>query len=134
MASIEIHGLRELSAACAGFGATLQRELQRAQADARRRLVGRLTQEPPPRPGQRYVRTGQQSRGWQRAIPILEGGGATMRLINPIAHDQYTQGDDQAWMHAGRWTTASAIADAETPAITADVAAAAQRAADTINH
>ena len=47
-------------------------------------------------------------RGWQRATPLDQGRG--FQLVNPVAHAGIVQGDDQAWMHKGRWKTASTIA------------------------
>lgn len=82
--------------------------LRNASAQARRLLVAELTTYPAPPPGSRYVRTGRLGRGWERATPIA--GGKGFQLVNPVEYAGFVQGDNQAFMHVGRWRPASAIA------------------------
>jgi len=105
---VEIEHLSEVQAAIKRLGSGIQPILRTVSAQARRILIAAFTTEPPERPGQTYVRTGAQSRGWQRAAPIDQGRG--FQLVNPVEHTQWTQGDHQAWMHVGRWQKASEIA------------------------
>jgi hypothetical protein len=79
-------------------------------------VIGDLKQAlaiyPAERPGQRYQRTGALGRGWVEAKPqfIIKAAGAIdMRLSNPVSYTDLVQGERQAWMHAGRWTTAEVI-------------------------
>jgi hypothetical protein len=105
---VEIENLPGVIEALSRIPGKLGDAFRNASAQGRRLLVGELTTEPPERPGQTYVRTGEQSRGWQRATPIA--GGAGFQLINTSTHARWTQGTPQAWMHVGRWRTASQIA------------------------
>lgn len=105
---VEIENLPGVIESISRIPGKLGDALRSASAQARRLLVGQLTIEPPERPGQRYQRTGEQSRGWQRSTPVA--GGLGFQLINPSDHAHWTQSDDQAWMHVGRWRPASQIA------------------------
>jgi hypothetical protein len=82
-----------------------------ALAPVLRDLQGRLATYPPERPAQRYQRTGDLGRGWTGAQPqyIFLGTGLEARIINPTDYASFVQGDDQAWMHAGRWQTAERV-------------------------
>ena len=67
---------------------------------------------PAERPGQRYVRSGDLGRGWTEAKPqfvVKASGAIDMRLTNPVSYTDLVMGDEQAWMHKGRWTTAEVV-------------------------
>jgi hypothetical protein len=97
----------QLASIFGGFHSALPNRLRKAASEARRLLVADLAEYPPEAPGQRYVRTYELQRGWQRASPIV---GTQFELVNSSDHARWTQADDQAWMHVGRWKTASEIA------------------------
>lgn len=126
---VEIRGLDKLAADCRNFTRSLNAEIRKAQTEARKRLVQRLTDYPPPPPGSRYQRTYALQRGWERAVPVLTNDGKAMQLINAITYVPYVQGDNQAWMHQGRWTKASEIVDEEQDAIVQLFEEAAERTA-----
>lgn len=88
-----------------------------AGAQTRRLLVGLLTAYPAERPGQSYTRTQALKRGWERAAPIETG--LSISLTNTVSHAGWVQGDQQAWMHVGRWQPARALVDAHTSEIDA---------------
>jgi hypothetical protein len=96
------------------MGDALPSKLRKATAQARRILVPALAEYPPERDGQAYERTEELKRGWLRASPIV---GTRFELVNPSEHARWTQSDDQAWMHVGRWTPASEIAKEHEPEI-----------------
>lgn len=106
----------QLASIFGGFKDKLPSNLRKATAQARKILVPRLADYPPAPAGSRYNRTEELRRGWQRAAPIV---GTTFDLVNPVAHASLVQGDRQAWMHVGRWTPASEIAEQNEAAIVA---------------
>lgn len=61
---------------------------------------------PPPRPGQRYRRTGRLRGGWTHSRGAMGVG----RLSNNVPYAQYVQGQRQGWMHRGRWPRADLLA------------------------
>jgi hypothetical protein len=65
---------------------------------------------PPERPGSSYVRTGDLGRGWRVEDGRYLEGGYVVTASNAVEYAPWVQGDDQAWMHVGRWDT---IGDAE---------------------
>jgi hypothetical protein len=105
---VDIQHLPEVQAAIQRFGNGIQPALRTVSGQARRILIDALSVYPAERPGQKYVRTKALERGWQRAVPIDQGRG--FQLVNAVAHASLVQGDDQAWMHVGRWQKASEIA------------------------
>lgn len=76
--------------------------------EAMRTVVGRMKDEPPEIPGQRYVRTGKLSRNWK----ILRKGDTGYTIINRASFKGRTYarwvvgdfaGERQARVHQGRW-------------------------------
>ena len=67
------------------------------------RLAGQGNYPPPPA-GSTYQRTGQLGMGWGN--PISTGRGEYM-FKNDTPYGGYVVGDDQAFMHRGRWWVAS---------------------------
>jgi len=108
MSFVSIEHLSEVQAAIKKLGSGIQPALRTVSAQARRILVADLIEYPPERSGQKYERTEELKRGWQRATPLDQGRG--FELVNTSEHARWTQGDDQAWMHVGRWRPASQIA------------------------
>jgi len=106
---VEVLHLPEVQAKIKRLGAGIQPALRKVSKQARRLLIGELTQYPPERPGQTYERTYKLQRGWERATPADQGRG--FQIINAIPYVPLVQGDQQAWMHVGRWTPASEIAE-----------------------
>lgn len=68
----------------------------------RSRLQGTM-QYPPPPSGSTYHRTGQLGSRWT----IREAGSGMYAFENPTPYAGYVVGDEQAWMHRGRWWKAS---------------------------
>lgn len=79
----------------------------------------------PPRPGSDYIRTGTLGAGWQATMR----GPLQHRITNPVLYAPYVVGEQQAWMHRGRWWTARRRLDAATPDM---LNAMAQAAAQTL--
>jgi hypothetical protein len=104
---VTIPKAKQLANTFAGFGEKLPTKLRKATGQARKLLVTALSEYPPEPAGSAYDRTEELKRGWLRATPIV---GTRFELINPSEHARWTQSDDQAWMHVGRWTPASEIA------------------------
>lgn len=65
---------------------------------------------PPERSGQRYERTGDLGRGWRPDDGAFVGGAFVVSISNAVEYAPWVQGEQQAWMHVGRWDT---IVDAE---------------------
>ncbi len=105
--TIKVPQAGKISSIFGGFRDAMPTKLRKATAEARRILVPALSEYPPEPPDSRYQRTEELKRGWQRAAPIV---GTQFELVNPSEHARWTQADDQAWMHVGRWTPASEIA------------------------
>jgi len=105
---VEIQHLPEVQAAIGKLGSEIQPLLRTVSGQARRILIDALSEYPAERPGQKYVRTGQLGRGWQRSSPIDQGRG--FQLVNAVAHAGFVQGDQQGWAFRGRWRPASQIA------------------------
>jgi len=75
-----------------------------------RDIAGVMAVYPPQRPGSSYVRTGDLGRGWRVEDGRYLEGGYVVAASNAVEYAPWVQGDDQAWMHVGRWDT---IGDAE---------------------
>lgn len=105
---VTIPKARQLASTFHGFGEKIPNNLRKATGQARKILVAALSEYPPEPAGSTYERTEALKRGWQRASPIV---GSKFELVNPVEHAGFVQGDDQAWMHVGRWTPASEIAE-----------------------
>jgi hypothetical protein len=116
-ATVDIQHLAEVQAKIKALGNGIQPALRSVSGQARRLLVQDLSAYPPERSDQTYQRTGELGRGWERATPLDQGQG--FQLVNPSEHARWTQGDDQAWMHKGRWRTARQIAHEHTEEILA---------------
>jgi len=72
------------------------------------KVIKHMQRYPPPRPGQRYVRTYRLKRSWK----ILRFGNSGYQITNNAArkgrqYARYVVGDaygtGQAWMHQNRW-------------------------------
>ena len=107
-ALIEIQHLPEVAAAIKKLGTGIQPALRTVSGQSRRLLIDALSQYPEERSGQKYVRTNALKRGWQRASPLDQGG--SFQLVNATPYAGLVQGNNQAWMHVGRWQKASDIA------------------------
>lgn len=116
--TISAKNLDEAQALLREIATKLAPELTRAADISMRLLVAGLTVEPPPPSGSRYVRTGAQSRAWRAMQPGLTGIGG-FGLMNATDAAHWTESDDQAWMHVGRWQTARQVAEANLDAILA---------------
>lgn len=126
MIRLEIQHADQVAALLAQIAARLSPAMVQAASLSRRLLVEQLAAYPPAPGGSRYARTGALGRGWQRATPVT--GGTGFQLINPVSYAGLVQGDDQAWMHQGRWRTVSAIAADLEPQVIAAYTQAIQQA------
>lgn len=77
---------------------------QRRSMDKSVKLVQRRQQAyPPAPPSSSYRRTGTLGRRWSTQVrPII--GSVRGEGYNPTPYYPYVQGEDQAQVHAGRWT------------------------------
>lgn len=111
-AGVVITGLDPIITRSKEFKRELASEIRKAQAIVRKSIVSQRTVEPPPPPNSTYQRTGQLSRGWERAVPILTNDGTIMQLINSVTYMPFVQdADEQAAVHQDRWETNQQIAD-----------------------
>src|SRR5690349_14924773 len=109
---VEIRGLDPLLTRCKGFQQQLKKELRAQQAKLRRIIVTPLATYPPAPANSHYERTGALGRGWERAVPIITNDGAALQLINAVTYAPFVQGEEQAKVHQGRWTTVEQVATA----------------------
>lgn len=77
------------------------------------------TKYPPKRPNQRYKRTGQLANKWS-AVRIIGGQWTIENRAQQKGriYARYVVGDEQAWMHKGRWWRASDEIAKYTPDLT----------------
>lgn len=118
MAQIEVRGLARLNTKLGRAGAN--QILERPMAKSLAIVEGVLKTEPPPRPGQRYIR----GRGPTNAAGVViretsehlsatwssnvtqSPSGVRGQLRNNVSYAPWVVSDQwQAWMHKGRWTT-----------------------------
>ena len=70
-------------------------------------LLVDIAKYPAPPPESSYVRTGTLGKSWNQRVtqePLQAIVG------NPTSYGPYVQGDEQAWMHKGRWQTTAQVA------------------------
>lgn len=86
--------------------------------ETRKTLKG--TRYPPKRPGQKYVRTGRLASSWRAEV-----NRGAVSIFNTAKQPRqarlyagYVVGDDQAWMHKGRWWQARDIIQKQIPKLT----------------
>lgn len=84
-------------------------------------IVKEAAQEPPERPGQRYVRSHKLSGGWKRSAARRTGSAVEVDVTNPMSYGPFVQGEDQAEIHKGRWKRIKAIGEEQRGAIRARV-------------
>ena len=81
--------------------------------DTRKRL--KATKYPPKRPGQTYVRTGRLA----NSFAVEKQSEARYTIVNRAPYSIYVIGDsrgqNQAWMHEGRWWTMRGEVERYTP-------------------
>jgi len=75
------------------------------------------TAYPPPRPQQRYKRTGKLGRSWSSSVI----GSAAVKISNNAGYAPWVVGEKQAWMHAGRWWQARPIVEKDIPELTKSI-------------
>lgn len=88
-------------------------EMKAWAQDTRATLKG--TKYPPKRPLQTYIRTGRLANSWK----VTKTKPGVFNIENQAsfkgrAYAKYVVGDDQAWMHKGRWWKARDIIAQET--------------------
>jgi len=111
-ARIALYGFAEARAAFDGAPRLIEAELTESGTALLDRAVQTLTTYPAERERQTYVRTGNLKDGWLQPGPVWQVGqtGISFSLTNTVPYAQWVEGDQQAWMHAGRWPL---VADAE---------------------
>ena len=82
-------------------------------------IVSEARQEPPERPGQRYIRTHKLSRSHRRSDARREGNAVVVDVTNDTPYALFVQGDEQAEIHRGRWKRLRTIGDEKRGAIRA---------------
>lgn len=86
-------------------------------------VTRRAQQYPPERPGQRYRRTETLKRAWRRDEGMFFDGGFVVTVSNATPYAPFVQGDNQAWMHKGRWESVTEISGVMEPIGEAEIAA-----------
>lgn len=99
--------------------AGLESELE-AAADE---ILPDLKTYPPERPGQKYVRTFELRDTWRKSEAQRVVSAVSVNITNPTEYGPFVQGDDQAEVHRGRWSTVKKIADDRRGAVRARVQA-----------
>jgi hypothetical protein len=116
MSTVTLRGLDEAQAYLARFSA--DHLLVPALEEGALWMHKRLITYPPERSGQTYERTFDLGASWD-----ITGGGLDWRIAsegvdyNVLVQDE----DEQAWMHAGRWTTYQQVAEEGEKRIGTDV-------------
>lgn len=75
------------------------------------------TPYPAKRLNQRYVRTGNLANRW--AVEKVKK--AAYNIVNRVAYSGYVVGEEQAWMHEGRWWKAKEEMERYTPDLRDDL-------------
>lgn len=78
----------------------------------------------PERPGSDYIRTGMLGGGWTH----VQRGPLQHTITNTVMYATYVVGERQAWMHRGRWWTATQRLDRAVPDMAQSMAQAAAAA------
>jgi len=84
-------------------------------ADVMDEIAGDAAAYPPPPAGSKYVRTNTLRAGWLSGQTRFTASGQTQLEAvreNATPYGGYVQGEDQAWMHVGRWRTTEQMMDA----------------------
>jgi len=132
--SIELKGADELIRALNEYPSIAEPDLRTATEQAYAGLVDPLATYPSQAPTN-YVRSGNLGRAWSSAIPELVFQRSTFsgRLGNAMPYGPYVQGDEQAYMHVGRWQTVREIVRVREPNIQRAYEAAGERIAAAIS-
>lgn len=130
--SIEIRGsnrvrnsLRRLAADAPEI---IDEDIREWSQDVRRSL--KATKYPPRRPGQTYIRTGRLA----NSFAVDREGRGRYSLVNRAPYALYVIGDsrgqNQAWMHEGRWWTMRQEIEQYTPELVRRITASLLRVAN----
>lgn len=94
-------------------------EIHRATDASFKSLLPDLKAYPAPPPNSRYRRTKTLGRTWSAAPFDFAYGSSGFEgtLKNSTPYGPYVQGDDQAPIHEGRWSTADEIAEKHEPQV-----------------
>lgn len=109
MTTIELDGATEIIRGLEGLTdlAPLVPTLEQIGSEVRERA----RQYPPELPNQRYVRTETLKRGWRVEDAVFIAGMVTVEVTNAVEYAPFVQGDDQKFIHKGRWETDTLIAE-----------------------
>ncbi len=77
-----------------------------------RRLVG-MGNYPPPPAGSTYWRTGEFGGSWS----VREQAPSKVQFLNSAPYAELVAGEDQAWMHRGRWWVAFTRIEEDIPTL-----------------
>ena len=115
---IVIRGAEEAAAAIGALSKKPWKDKELGRwADTEREMLAK-TPYPPTLPNQRYVRTYQLKHGYRVQKPRK-----MVRIINNVASGKsgeyggYVVGQQQAYMHMGRWYVAFELVEADVPAL-----------------
>lgn len=102
---------------------------ERAAEAALLDVVGVVAEYPPKPPQSEYRRTGTLGRQWHVARPEFRSSATefTASLGNMTSYGEFVQGDDQAWMHRGRWWPVSQMVKARADRLESFFEAAARQ-------
>lgn len=87
------------------------KEVRTWAQDTRKAL--KATPYPPQRPGQTYKRTGRLA----NSFAVKKQGPAVYTLVNSAEYASFVIGENQAWMHKGRWYQFLEEVNKRTPAL-----------------
>lgn len=118
MINIEIKGFNRVQNKMRKFAATMPRNVQQVIHKWGQKTRAKLKgwPYPPRRPRQKYVRTGNLANSW-KAVDTRHG----VSIDNTATYARYVVGDNQAWMHKGRWWQARPLIEDSIPALTLEL-------------
>lgn len=109
MATVTVQGAAELQAKLRAAGIKLNPIFGKAMKEATALLKKEARIYPPKLPNQKYVRTFKLRRGWK--VTKAEADGGEVANVD-VPYNIYVQGDRQAAIHQGRWSTDKSLATA----------------------
>jgi len=118
--TIEDKGLDELIKQFHGGSKVAKREthdaMEKSVLTIQREASSYTQYNPPHRPGQTYTRTFTMARTMSVKVHTL-AGGIRGYVRGGVWYAQLVRGEQQAWMHVGRWRTLMRIAEEKKAAI-----------------
>ena len=108
--TVEVRGLDKLQRKFNMSNKVVRRESSDAMEKAAALVHDRAGTYPAQPAASSYVRTGSLGRAFAHRVEAY-GGGVKGYVSNSMPYASYVRGEDQAWMHAGRWATMKQIVE-----------------------